>query len=95
MEPPKRADTTMDELELGKAPLSNHRDMPPPRELGVNPHAQVAYMGDPSQGRALEDEAGGWVPPETGDGHRVTFFRVEGYLPSDGPLAHQVQCALP
>ena len=53
----KGADSTMNEAQPGKALLSNHRDVPSPSELGVNPHAHIAYMGDPSQGRALKAEA--------------------------------------
>ena len=51
------ADATVNKAQLGKDMLSNHRDVPPSSELGVNPNAQIAYMGDPSQKRALKAEA--------------------------------------
>ena len=39
VEAPERADATVDEPESGKALSSNHRDVAPPSELGVNPNA--------------------------------------------------------
>ena len=95
VEAPKRIDSTMNEAKPSKALLSNHRDVLSPSDLGVNPHAQIAYMGDPSQRRALKAEAQRRVLLELRDDHGVIFHWVEGYLPINGLLAHQVEGVLP
>ena len=45
VEAPQCVHATVNKARSGKALLSNHKDVPPPSELGVNPNAQIAYMG--------------------------------------------------
>ena len=45
VEAPQCVHSTVNKVQSGKALLSNHRDVLPPGEFGVNPNAQIAYMG--------------------------------------------------